>query len=208
MRILIAVPTYENIYPDAFKAIYDLDGCGHECLFEFVRGYDIATARNRIVQKAFDLEADYVLMVDNDVVLPKETIRYFLDDVKDVQLGIYAHRGKDNAYDGKTCVNKVSTGDWTSEIQYTADEIKKLKDSGCFKKVIRGGGMGCAFVKTDVFRKIQYPWFDWLNFPGLKRGLLSEDLYFCTQCGNVGIPIFTDTRVTCGHVFRHIQGVE
>ena len=25
MKILIAVPTYENIYPDTFKSIYDLD---------------------------------------------------------------------------------------------------------------------------------------------------------------------------------------
>lgn len=29
VRILIAVPTYENIMPDTFKSIYDLDKCGH-----------------------------------------------------------------------------------------------------------------------------------------------------------------------------------
>ena len=30
MKILIAVPTFENIYPDTFKAIYDLDVSGHD----------------------------------------------------------------------------------------------------------------------------------------------------------------------------------
>ena len=37
MKILIAVPTYENIYPDTFKSIYDLDSGGHELYFESVR---------------------------------------------------------------------------------------------------------------------------------------------------------------------------
>ena len=68
MRILIAVPTFENIYPDTFKSIYDLNTSGHDVIFEFVRGYDCATARNRIAQTAIDTNTDYVLMVDNDVV--------------------------------------------------------------------------------------------------------------------------------------------
>ena len=38
MKILIAVPTFENIYPDTFKSIYDLDKAGHDLGFEFVEG--------------------------------------------------------------------------------------------------------------------------------------------------------------------------
>ena len=48
MKILIAVPTYETIFPDTYKSIWDMDKCGHEVQFEFVRGYDVATARNNI----------------------------------------------------------------------------------------------------------------------------------------------------------------
>ena len=69
MRILIAVPTFENIFPDTYKSIWDLDKCGHDVSFEYVRGYDCATARNKIAQKAIDGAYDYVLMVDNDVVI-------------------------------------------------------------------------------------------------------------------------------------------
>ena len=61
MKILIAVPTFENIYPDTFKSIYDLNTEGHEVLFEFVRGYDCATARNRIAQMAIDKNTDYAV---------------------------------------------------------------------------------------------------------------------------------------------------
>ena len=52
MKILVAVPTFETIYPDTYKSIWDMDKCGHEVLFEFVRGYDCGTARNHIAQKA------------------------------------------------------------------------------------------------------------------------------------------------------------
>ena len=45
-KILIAIPTFENIMPETFKSIYDLDPCGNELSFEFVKGYDCARARS------------------------------------------------------------------------------------------------------------------------------------------------------------------
>ena len=212
MKILIAVPTFESIFPDTFKSIYDLDKGDHEVLFEYVRGYDCATARNRIAQLAMDKETDYVLMVDNDVVLPSDALYLLTEDLKEVCLGYYAHRDADNIYRGRTCVCKLfdENGEkyfnYPLESEYTAEDLKELRDAGKTKVQIHGGGMGCAFIKTDVFRRMQYPWYDWVNYQS--RGMLSEDLYFCEQCKKLGIPIFTDTRVNCGHMLRHVQYVE
>lgn len=209
--ILIAVPTFENIYPDTFKAIYDLDKAGQQVEFEYVRGYDCATARNKIAQKAIDLKAEYVLMVDNDVVLPKDALANLLDDAKDVCLGFYAHRDTDNIYRGRSCVckvydeNGIKYFNYPLDSEYTAKELLTLKEAGQFKVQIHGGGMGCALIKTDVFNRLAYPWYDWVNYRG--RGMLSEDLYFCEGCRKKGIPIFTDTRVACGHIFRHVQSM-
>ena len=209
MKILIAVPTFENIYPDTFKSIYDLDTSGHEVSFEFVRGYDCATARNNIARLALDKKADYVLMVDNDVVLPKDALINLLDDPKDVCLGFYAHRDADNIYRGRTCVCKLQkeTGaryfNYPLESEYTGKELAELKESGEYKVRIHGGGMGCALIRTDVFRKIKYPWYDWVNYEG--KGTLSEDLYFCEQCKSNSILVYMDTRVNCGHMLRHVQ---
>lgn len=209
MKILLAVPTFENIYPDTFKAIYDLDKQGHDVIFEFVRGYDCATARNRIARIAIDESTDYVFMVDNDVVIPKNALSYFLEEPKDVTLGFYAHRDSDNIYRGRTCVCKLYDENgklnynYPLESEYKADELKQLKEQGKFKVRIHGGGMGCAFIKTELFDKIQYPWYDWTNY---KSGaMLSEDLYFCENCKKNSIPIYTDTRINCGHMLRHIQ---
>lgn len=212
MKILIAVPTFENIYPDTFKSIYDLDVSGIDTQFEFVRGYDCATARNRIAQIAIDKGVDYVLMVDNDVVLPKDALINLLDDPKEVCLGFYAHRDTDNIYRGRTCVCKLQqdTGalwyNYPLESEYTAKELDELKTKGKYKVRIHGGGMGCALIKTEVFKMISYPWYDWVNYKDM--GMLSEDLYFCERCKSKSILIHTDTRVNCGHMLRHIQYVE
>jgi hypothetical protein len=211
MKILIAVPTFENIYPDTFKSIYDLDKCGQECVFEFVRGYDCATARNKIVQRALDIEADYVLMVDNDVTIPNDVLKVFLDDPVDVCLGYYAHRDADNIYRGRTSVCKLRNQDgkvyfnYPLESEYTAQELIEAKEH---KIKIHGGGMGCAFIKVDVFRQLDYPWYDWVNYNDSNRGMLSEDLYFCEQCKQCGIPIYTDSRAGCGHMLRRNQWPE
>ena len=211
MKILIAVPTFENIYPDTFKAIYDLDKCGQECVFEFVRGYDCATARNRIAQMAIDIEADYVLMVDNDVTIPNDVLKVFLDDPVDVCLGYYAHRDADNIYRGRTSVCKLRDQNgkvyfnYPLESEYTAQELIGAKEH---KIRIHGGGMGCAFIKVDVFRQLDYPWYDWVNYNDSNRGMLSEDLYFCEQCKQCGIPIYTDSRAGCGHMLRRNQWPE
>lgn len=209
MNILIAVPTFENIYPDTFKSIYDLDVTGHDVAFEFVRGYDCATARNRIARIALDRGTDYVLMVDNDVVLPKDALVNLLDDPQDVCLGYYAHRGADNIYHGRTCVCKLLTDggvrykNYPLESEYTAQEIAALKAKDEYKVRIHGGGMGCALIKTDVFNRTKYPWYDWANYKD--GGMLSEDLYFCENCRKNSIQIYTDTRVNCGHMLRHVQ---
>lgn len=211
MRILVAVPTYETIFPDTYKSIWDLDKCGHEVLFESVRGYDVATARNKIAQKAIDLETDYVLCVDNDVVLPVDALKLLLEDPTDVCLGYYAHRGADNLYHGRTCICKLVDDDGNEyyhfplESEYLGTEMLQMAKEGTKKLEVHGGGMGCALIRTDVFRRIPYPWYDWVNYGDKNKGMLSEDLYFCTLCRNSGIKIYADARVACGHLLRHVQ---
>lgn len=208
MNILIAVPTFENIYPDTFKSIWNLDKGGHSVAFDFVRGYDCASARNRIARKAVDGNYDYVLMVDNDVTLSESALLDMLEDPKDVCLGYYAHRNADNLYMGRVSVCRLKDErgkayfDYPLESEYTAEEMKRFRAEGKTKIQIHGGGMGCALINTDVFRRLAYPWYYWAN---RKNSMLSEDLYFCELCRKARIPIYTDTRAGCGHLLRHIQ---
>ena len=212
-RVLIAVPTFENITPDTFKSLWDMDKGEHECLFEFIRGHDCATARNKIVDKAQELNVDYVLMVDNDVTPPRDALLNLLSHDVDVVLGYYAHRNADNVYTGRACVCKYLKDDgapWFNyplESEYTSDELREMREAGEYLVQIHGGGMGCALIKMSVFDRLDYPWYDWVNYHDKKIGMLSEDLYFCEKCKADFTPIYTDTRVACGHLMRRIQQI-
>ena len=87
MKILIAVPTFENIQPEVFKAIYNLKS-EHELHFDFFKGYDCAIARNEIAKTAQAKHYDYVLMVDSDTIIPEDTLELMLEDPVDVCLGV------------------------------------------------------------------------------------------------------------------------
>ena len=201
MKILIAVPTYESITPDTFKSIYDLNKGDHACEFEFIRGYDCATARNRIAQRALDGNFDYVLMIDNDMTLPSDALLNLIEHDELVVLGYCPARNSNNVYDRRTAIFRPGEVDYTWN--YPVDEFLNYQNNGLHKVEVHGGGMACSLIKTDAFRIIQYPWFKWVNYDN--GASLSEDLYFCEQCIKNGIQVYVDSRVGCGHLFRYIQ---
>lgn len=209
MNIIIAVPTFETIFPDTFKSVYDLDVSGHEVSFEYVRGYDCAKARNAIAQLSIERKADYVLMVDNDMVLPRDALQNLLSAEKDVVFGYCAHRGPNNLYDGRTTICRLydekgkAYFDYTKESMYTGQEMRQFREDGKYIIQIHGGGTACALIKTSVFNKLKFPYFRWVEYDVTRE--LSEDLFFCEQCKVAKVPIYVDSRVECGHIFRHVQ---
>lgn len=196
MKILIAIPAYENILPDTFQSVWDLDKCGHDCRFIFVRGYDVAMSRNRMANKAIEVDADYILMVDNDVVLPKDALKLLLEDIKPVCLGVYPYRPKEEKPVDRTIIFK------NEKEFYTLDEMYALES----KKIeVPAGGLGCALISTEVFNKLPYPWFVWSSNIFDRSKDCSEDVYFCKQCKAHGIPVYADFRVRCAHAVRFIK---
>lgn len=209
-KILIAVPTYENIYPDTFKSIYQLNAGDNEVDFDFFRGYDVANARNIIGQAAIDRKVDYVLMVDNDEVLPEDALLNLLEDEesepirKGMAVGYCLSRPKmASNTSGRTTAFKFGGKSYTANDAYTVDELQELASDNKYKIQIRGSGLGCALIHRRVFERMKFPWFKWVVYND--KSQLSEDLYFCEKFKEIAVPIFVDTRVKCGHMMRHIQ---
>lgn len=203
-HVLICVPTYENITPDTFKAIYDMEKpCPTD--FEFVRGYDVATARNKCVLTMLAGDYTHLMLIDNDVTPPKDALSNLLEDDLDVVSGFYAHRNREN--DETITTNLCKVGEFNYMTQWDGNELREELAKGNTVIRIHGGGMGCILIKRHVFERIQYPWYDWVNYRDPKRSMLSEDLYFCERCGAERIKMHADTRVACGHLFRRIQTV-
>ena len=192
-KILIAIPTFENIMPETFKSIYDIDSCGNELSFEFVKGYDCARARNDIVRMALEGGFDYIFMVDADMYVPKDTLQKLLEYPTEICLGLCPRK---NTRVGKTCIYKI--GQINYEDAYTYYDLPKQD-----RVMVHGGGLACALIKTDIFKNLTYPWFRYVTYQDGSE--LSEDLYFCSQAKANGYKIYVDTRVRCGHATRYFQ---
>lgn len=192
MKILIAVPTFENIQPEVFKAIYDLRPAGHDLSFDFVKGYDVAVARNRIGDMAQEGGYDYVLMVDSDTIIPPDTLELMLDTPVDVCLGVCPRK---NTKEAKTAIIPMTSPDWQQSYFY--------RDLPDHKVQVKGGGFACALVRSYVFTQIGKPYFQYVT--NANGSTFSEDYYFCRQAAMYGIEIWMDPRVKCGHLARYYQ---
>ena len=195
-KILIAIPTFENILPDTFKSIYNLEiPEGYSCNFDFIKGYDCARARNEIAKKALKDNYDYILMVDSDMIIPNNTLIEMLKDPKELCLGIYPRK---NTSTEQTECFKTGQKDYIDVYHYK--DIDKM--IGDYVE-IKGGGLGCALIDTEVFSNIKFPYFKYVIYDS--GAVLSEDNYFCSQLANANYKIFMNTNVQCGHSVRKFQ---
>ena len=191
MKILIAVPTFENIQPEVFKAIYNIKS-EHELTFDIMRGYDCALARNNIGKMAQAGNYDYVLMIDSDTLVPPDVLDLMLDPPADVVLGVCPRK---NTKDGKTAIIYLDSHSYHNSYYY--------KDLPEERTRVKGGGFACGLVKTSVFTDLDYPWFQYVTNEDWST--LSEDYYFCMNAAMMGIEIYVEPRVKCGHLARYYQ---
>ena len=195
-NVLIAIPTFENILPDTFKSIYNLEvPVNTTCHFEFVRGYDCAKARNDIATMAINGGFSHVLMVDSDIILPSHTLSSMLVDNLGICLGVYPRKNTDT---GQTEIFKL--GQYNYIEVYSAEQIDALNGN---KTEIKGGGLGCSLIRTDIFSSLPFPWFKYVVYESGE--VLSEDNYFCSLATSAGYKIYVDSAVRCGHSVSGFQ---
>jgi len=187
-KVLIAVPVFEHIQNDCFKSIYGLAiPQGTVAQFDFCKGYDCALARNKIAQESIDYGFDYCFMVDSDIILPQYALIKLLEADKDVILGWY-HRKR--TVTNQTEIFALGQYDFTDENNMYSNDI------GLEVFEIKGGGMGCALIKTSVFTKP--PYFKYVEYDD--GSVLSEDNYFCSEFTKTGGKIYCHGEVKCGHI--------
>lgn len=188
MRILIAVPTFENIQPETFKSIYGLQPAGHILLFDYIKGYDCARARNLIAEECLRDGFDAVLMVDSDIVVPSDALGFLTEGECPVVLGTYPRRGE-------TAGSEVFL---PGRRDFTDENRVRFADMPRARFAAKGGGLGCALIRREAFERVPQPWFRYVQYDD--GSLLSEDNYFCDVAAQCGIAIEADGRVRCGHI--------
>ena len=208
-RILVAVPAYENIYPETFKSIYDLDPGRHDVEFSYFRGYDVANARNQIARYMLDNDFDYVLQLDNDEILPEKGLLQLLeteqatcfDGIHNVVVGYTLQRSRKHDNRIRTTAFKAAQH-YSVDSAYTVDEIQTMLDKGMQNIIIRGSGLGHSLIHRSIYENMKFPYYKWIEYQDGQQ--LSEDLFFCEKIKSLKLKsqIILDLRVRCGHVMR------
>jgi len=186
--ILIAVPTNKYVETDTVKSIYDLDiPDGYTTELQFFYGYQVDQIRNLIAEWAKNY--DYLFSVDSDIVLPKDSLRKMLNADKPLVSGLYIQRIP-NTHTLE--VYKDSGFGGTINIPY-----EEIQGRGLVQ--IAGCGFGCALIKGEVFRNMEYPHFVYKSALDHKH-TVSEDIYFCAKARSIGYELYADTSIICDHI--------
>jgi ubiquinone/menaquinone biosynthesis C-methylase UbiE len=143
-------------------------------------------ARNDLVKMALKDNCDYVFFIDSDTLIPQGALNALLKMNVDIASGLYFAKGKPYLP-----VARIKEGErhfFLEDFEY--NQIYE----------VQGVGMGCCLIKTEVFKKLEFPYFklEWRKHEG-KDYQIAEDLYFCDEAIKAGFKVHLNTGVVCNH---------
>lgn len=153
-------------------------------------------ARNAIVDAAMQVNADYILMLDDDMIInavgtqgvqgagaPDEYgfLEKLLAHDKDICGVLYYQRVG-------ACDPVVMTAAGENGYRFLRDN----EITGGLQEVDVAGG-GCLLIKSRVFDKLQFPYFE----PEFQFG---TDIQLCRKAKAKGFSVFADTSIEFGHL--------
>lgn len=145
--------------------------------------------RNNLVEKALQIHASHLIMMDVDQVYHPQTITRLLSHRLPI-VGALVHR-RYPPFDS-LMLRAVRV----SENVMGYEPIDEWKDGELVEVDATGGG--CLMFEMSVFRKMPRPWFRTERNPdGTPIG---EDIGFCRDLKDAGYRIFVDTSVPAGHL--------
>lgn len=152
----------------------------------------IDRSRNEAAVQALQLECDYLMFIDDDVLIPKNAYELLKNADKDIVEGLVYLRGYPfntmafkelPSYEGKLMLGYYN--DWEENLD--ADGLVKLM----------AVGFSCCLIKVDVLRALEPPFF----ITGTNN---TEDVYFCLRTRELEPKptIYLEPKVKCGHMLN------
>jgi|GEM_PF-6883070 len=173
--------------------------------------------RNRFIHEAIECGADYVFFMDMDQTFPSNAIELLFETISDerpIVSGMYFL--KQQPYSpvmGRYVEWEHEMLDYKSdyeELGFVHEDGRQLCMWRPFTYFDPNGkpfladviGLGCVLMKTSVFRDMEKPYFHYSGDPRPDTSFrqMDEVMPFCAQANKLGIPIYIDPRVQCGHI--------
>ena len=193
-KITIGIPTNrQGMRPKMVQCLSDLINKGgydfHIVIAE--EGYTIAENRNYLASKALNNNSDYLLMADDDMTFPPDTLDKLIANNKDI-IGVAYHPRSETG-------QIIKFLDETHFIKLEESTDPKYKDT--FE--CHATGTGIILIKCEVFKKVPRPWF-MFEYYETGQCKLGEDWGFCIKAKKYGIKTWTDPKISVGHIGEKI----
>lgn len=190
-KIAILVPTRDTIYSHFSYSLNQLIKFSTQLGLDVYTFYDSSTIllnqRNNLVKMALELQAEYVLWLDSDMVFPSSTLTRLLSHKKDIIGCNYMRR----SLPLKT-VTYTDIRNWNSWVPLETDQDIIEVD---------GTGMGCLLMKTEIFTKIKKPYFKFTYQP-LTDDHLGEDFTLLQDLKKLDYKVYVDSVLS--REIRHL----
>jgi hypothetical protein len=189
-RVLIGLPMEDSVKAEFFKSFFGAVNLLPEegsFLLKLIKWRNIVTARNETVQDMLEGDFTHLFFMDSDMEFPENALARLLAHDKDIVGGIYPI--KLPPYN-TTAGFRDPGKNWKSIMPAPGEGLMKVDMVAT----------GCMLIKRRVFELMDWPYFQYVKAPDSTQHLTTEDNYFCMQAQKLGIEIFCDASVRCGHV--------
>ena len=185
IKLAILVPTRDMVHTHFAYSLTQLVKTTSEVGIDTYLYFDSSTIllnqREKLIDEAIKMEADYVLWLDSDMMFPSNVVLKLLAHNKDIVACNYMKRSLPMKTVAYTDLN-----DWDSWVPMEPqEELVKVK----------GIGMGCILMKTDVFKKLEKPYFEF-RFKEDTKDWFGEDFILQDKIQKIGYEIFVDTMLS------------
>lgn len=159
----------------------------------------IDNMRNEAARYALQTESDYLMFIDDDVLVPPNCLKRLIEINKDIVMGLTMIRGypfRPMFFKDVTQLGKALALDFYENYR---DDIDSDGLVNCYAI-----GFSCVLIKTEILKKVTQPYF--VTSSGSIFGGHTEDVYFCCKCKAEleDISIVVDTKTECGHLLDPI----
>lgn len=199
VKIAVGLPSNGYIRSETAIALASSITATPSALFYLIApiGCYIHLLREHIAEESLKGGCDYLMFIDSDMVFPPEAIGVLLSRDKPVIGADYHYK-----YPPKMSVTNIDPTKLKAE--YMIEDARwpshKLlnpenKPNELFE--VRAVGTGFMLIKTEVFLKIDKPWF-WYE---KKEGhFLGEDVWFCDKVKKAGFSVWCDPTIKIEHI--------
>lgn len=189
-RLAVCIPARDQMHTatafDLWNLSQHLSSCAIDSKLFVSPGTLIANQRHELVKSAQDWGATHVMFIDSDMTFDPECVTKLLQHDQLIVGAAYSKR-----VEPLITTAWHSIDDWDTWVRIYADSPTLLQ--------VEAMALGFCLIKTEVFDRIELPWFQLGFYSGQYTG---EDIEFFRKAKQSGVPVFMDTKVTrqIGHL--------